>query len=87
MLLQMREGSRIENPREYSARAVQELRDLLAAGGHAQQDLRRENFYLLEDSQNTYYLHVSPITGNIILLARWLRQPQACYAETEGLFA
>jgi hypothetical protein len=87
MLLQMREGSRVENPREYSGRAVQELRDLLVAGGHAQQDSRRENFYLLEDNQNTYYIHVSPITGNIILLAKWLRQPQPCYADTGGLFA
>ena len=45
MLLKMREGSRIENPREYAAHAVEDLRDLLAAGGQAQRDPHRDNFY------------------------------------------
>ena len=81
MLLQMRKGSRIENPREYSPLAVEELRQLLTEGGQAQQDPRRENFYQLEDHNGTYYIHISPITGNVMLLAKWSRQPQDCYAD------
>jgi hypothetical protein len=80
MLLQMRHGSRIENPREYSADAVQELEDLLAEGSEVQQDPHRENFYQIENLNIAYYIHVSPVTGNVVLLAKWSRQPQMCYA-------
>lgn len=86
-MLQMGEGLRIENPREYAARTVEDLRDLLAAGSHAQLDPRRENFYQLEDSKSTYYIHISPITGNVTLLAKWSRQPQECYADAGSMFA
>ena len=33
-MIQMREGAKIENPRKYAADAVEDLRDLLAAGKH-----------------------------------------------------
>jgi hypothetical protein len=87
MLLQMREGSRIENPREYSAHTVEDLRRLLATGSGARRDPRRENFYQLENHTSTYYIHVSPITGNVMLLAKWSRQPQGCYADEGSLVA
>jgi hypothetical protein len=87
MLLQMKEGSRIENPREYTAHAVGELRDLLAVGGQAECDPHRENFYQVENSNNTFYIYVSPITGNIILLAKWSRQPRTCYVDAASLVA
>jgi hypothetical protein len=87
MLLQMRDGSRIENPREYEVHAVEYLRILLLAGSQAQPDPHRENFYQIEDDKNAYYVHVSPITGNVVLLAKWARQPQTCYADAGSLFA
>lgn len=87
MVLQMTEESRIENPREYSADAVEDLRQLLAAGSNVQKDPRRENFYLLDDNNGTYYIHVSPITGNVMLLAKWSRLPQVCYAGADSLVA
>lgn len=87
MLLQMQEGTRIENPREYTAHAVENLRNLLTAGGPAERDPHREHFYQLEDNENTYYIHISPVTGNVVLLAKWLRQSQNCYATVGDLVA
>lgn len=78
MLIQMQEGTRIENPREYPAQAVEDLRNLLTTGSTAERDPNREHFYDIEDGQSTYYIHISPITGNIVLLAKWLRQPDNC---------
>ena len=66
---------------------MHDLRDLLAAGAEAECDPNRANFYTLEDNRNFYYIHVSPITGNIMLLAKWSRQPQACYAGAGSLVA
>ena len=87
MLLQMREGSRIENPREYAAYAVEDLRHLLSAGGQAERDPHREHFYHLEGGKNTYYIHISPITGNVVLLAKWSHLSQNCYVNTGTLVA
>jgi hypothetical protein len=87
MRLQMREGSRIENPRGYANQAVEDLLELLQLGGQSHRDPQRENFYQIEDNKNAYYIHVSPITGNVILLAKWSRQPRACYADAGSLVA
>jgi hypothetical protein len=78
MVIQIKEGAGIENPREYSPHAVEHLRDLLATGTSAQLDPRRENFYEIEGKSEIYYIHISPISGNVVLLAKWLRQPQDC---------
>jgi hypothetical protein len=87
MVLQIASGSRIENPRQYDTHALEELRNLLTAGVKAQRDPIREFFYELEGIMDTYYIHVSPITGNVVLLARWSRQLQDCYQGAEHLVA
>ena len=87
MLLRMSERARIENPRQYAGHAVEDLRLLLLAGGQAERDPRREHFYNLESDNSTYYIHISPITGNVMLLARWARQPSDCYAIAEPMIA
>ena len=79
MVLQMNEHTRIENPRKYNADVVNDLRNLLTEGGCAERDPRRENFYELENGGNTFYIHISPITGDVMLLAKWLSSPkEAC---------
>lgn len=87
MVFRITEIANIENPREYAADAVEDLRHLLLAGGPAERDPRREHFYLLEGDQSDYYIHVSPITGNVVLLARWARQTSNCYVTAEHLVA
>jgi hypothetical protein len=76
MVLQMNERSRIEDPRNYGADVVNDLRNLLTVGGPAQRDPHRENFFEIENSGHTFYIHISPINGDVMLLARWLSSPQ-----------
>lgn len=76
MLLRMDGQSIIENPRNYSAGAVDELRGMLTSGAEARHDARRKYFYELENVNDVFYVHVSPISGNVVLLAKWSRQPQ-----------
>jgi hypothetical protein len=76
MVLQLSEQARIEDPRNYGPAVVNALRVLLAAGVSAQHDPRREHFYELEDGENTFYIHISPVNGDVVLLARWLSSPK-----------
>ena len=75
-MIQIKEGARIENPRDYHLGEVENLRFLLEVGSPVHRDPNRENFYEIEGSGETYYIHVSPISGNVVLLAKWLRQSQ-----------
>jgi hypothetical protein len=86
-MIQVKEGARIENPREYESGAVESLRQLLEMGGPVQSDPHRENFYEVEGNNETYYIHVSPVSGNVVLLAKWLRQLQECCLSTGDLVA
>lgn len=86
-MLRIREGSRIENPREYESSAVENLRLLLEVGSQAHPDPQRENFYEIEGGSDTYYIHISPISGNVVLLAKWLRQSQECCLSARDLVA
>ena len=86
-MIQVKEGARIENPRKYESGAVEHLRNLLEVGIPAQRDPRRVNFYEIESNYETYYIHVSPVSGNVVLLAKWLRQPLDCCLSSVHLVA
>ena len=77
-MIQIKEGARIENPREYEPAAVESLRLLLESGSPVQRDPNREDFYEIEGLGETYYIHISPISGNVVLLAKWVRQSEEC---------
>jgi hypothetical protein len=82
-MIQIKEGAKIENPREYESGAVENLRLLLQMGSAALRDPQRENFYEVEGCNETFYIHVSPVSGNVVLLAKWLRQAQhSCLSAT-----
>lgn len=84
MLLQIKEQTGIEDPRQYGAEAVGELRSLLTAGGRAHRDPHRENFYEIENDGRTFYIHISPINGEVMLLARWFTSAkEACTFATQ----
>jgi hypothetical protein len=34
-------------------------------------DPKRPDFYEVESGSDVYYIHISPVTGNILLLAAW----------------
>lgn len=76
----------IENPRKYDAAVLDELRLLLQQGGNAVRDPRRKTCYEIVGPEGTFYVHVSPVSGNIVLIARWTRHlvarpaDAACFA-------
>ena len=76
MVLRVKKQTKVENPRGYIAKVVDELRNLLTAGARARRDPSRENFYEVENANNIFYIHISPLTGNVVLLARWPGQSQ-----------
>lgn len=82
-MIELKDGAKIENPRQYDCGVIDHLRQVLEVGGAARNDPRRDHFYDLEGSEETYYIHVSPISGNVVLLAKWLRQSQECCASPE----
>jgi hypothetical protein len=61
----------IEDLRNHSIETVNMLRDLLVGGARATADPKRAGFYELEHGSTVYYIHVSPTTGKILLLATW----------------
>jgi hypothetical protein len=75
---QVKAVATIENPRKYETSAVEQLRQLLQSGTAAQDDPRRPNFYEIDAHDETFYIHISPVTGNVVLLAKWTRQAQDC---------
>ncbi len=64
----------IENLRNYPAEVLAELRQLLTNGSAAVPDPRRKDFYELEGETRGFYIHVSPITGRVLLLGSWLKR-------------
>ena len=86
-MIQLKDGTRIENPREYDDVAIEDLRHLLRARIPANPDPRRENFYEIKGPGETFYIHVSPVSGNVVLLAKWLRQLDECCVGSDQLVA
>ena len=68
----MNQQSIIENPRNYLASIVGQLKERLVSGVHACPDPKRKNFYDIENGIHIYFIHLSPRTGEVMLLARWL---------------
>lgn len=77
MVLRVNERPNIEDLRKHSAESVDKLRQLLACGVSAKQDPSRENFFEVENGVSVYYIHISPVSGKIMLLATWLKEAQA----------
>ena len=86
-MIKFNEGVKVENPRAYEAGAVEHLQSLLEAGRPAERDPRRENFYDVDGGNEIFYIHVSPISGTVILLAKWMRPSQECYSHSRQLAA
>ena len=71
MVSNLRESIQIEDLGNHSTQAVADLRCLLARGASKLADPKRSNFYEVESDALVYYIHVSPVTGKIVLLATW----------------
>jgi hypothetical protein len=71
MTLRLEGDLRIENLRRHGDPLVAGLRAALAAGVHADPDPRRPGFYDVHSGRRTYFIHVSPVSGAVMLLATW----------------
>lgn len=71
MVLRLAEELRIENLRNHPPDEVEKLRALLAAGAEVRVDPHREHFYEVPNGRRVYYIHISPTSGTIWLLASW----------------
>ena len=75
----------IDNPRNYPAEVVDQLGRLLVEGASAREDPRRKNFYDVEHADRTFFIHVSPLSGRVTLLAKWERSLKAGFPSCEGV--
>jgi hypothetical protein len=73
MILRMEQQPTIDNLRNYPSEVVDQLGTLLAEGVKARPDPRRKHFYELEHAVHTFFVHVSPLSGRVMLLAKWER--------------
>jgi hypothetical protein len=62
----------IENPRNYPATLVSELRESLNHGVSEHPDPERENFYDVCVENRVFFIYISPSSGSVTLLAAWL---------------
>jgi hypothetical protein len=61
----------IEDLRNHCAGTVMRLRDLLIGAVKVTPDSKRRDFYEFESDSTVYYIHRSPVTGTVFLLATW----------------
>jgi len=75
MLLQFSETPNIDNLREYPQHLVARLSALLRDGAVARPDPRRKGFYDVADGERVFFIHISPVSGKVWLLATWAAEP------------
>jgi hypothetical protein len=61
----------IEDLGNHSAATVISLGLLLVGTVKVTPDAKRNDFYEIEDDGAVYYIHASPVSGTIFLLATW----------------
>jgi hypothetical protein len=67
----MKQPLSVDNLQNYPAEVIRELEELLLSGGSALPDPKRRGFYDLECQERTFFIHVSSMTGRVVLLATW----------------
>lgn len=72
MLLQIKYRPDVDNLRNYPVEIIQELEELLLSGGSAQPDPKRKDFYDLENLGRRFFIHISPTTAKVMLIATWV---------------
>lgn len=73
MILRINEPFGIDNPQNYPAGIVDEIRELLMSGVSAQPDPNREHFYDIESEDRVFFIYVFPVSSRVSLLATWLK--------------
>ena len=84
MTLQLNAKLTIENLRQYPEDVVEKLRKLLVIGAEALPDPRRKGFYDVLNGDRVFFVHISPVSGNVLLLASWPKEQEAAAAGASG---
>jgi hypothetical protein len=71
MVMCCERGMQIEDLRNHPAEVIVGLQSLLASGAQASPDPKHPEFYELENDSRVYYIHISPTSGKVLLLATW----------------
>jgi hypothetical protein len=71
VLVQFSQTPVIDNLRNYPEHIVARLRVLLRDGAAGRPDPRRKGFYDITDGERVFFIHVSPVSGRVWLLASW----------------
>jgi hypothetical protein len=61
----------IEDLRDHPRELIAELGDLLASGAPAIPDPKHPELYEIKSDIQVFYVHISPVTGKVLLLATW----------------
>lgn len=65
----------IEDPRGHSPEIVERLRQALASGAAVIPEAHRPGFFEVYADEHVFYIHISPATQRITLLATWFGEP------------
>jgi hypothetical protein len=76
MVLTIEPVLQIEAPRNHSRETQERLRQLLDSGAPARPDLKRPDFFEIEDQTQVFYVHVSKASSKVTLLAVWNREAE-----------
>jgi len=71
MVANLSSKAQIEDLGNHPRETVAALRSLLTGGASTIADPKRRGFYEVESDSVVYYIHVSPVTGKVLLLATW----------------
>jgi hypothetical protein len=72
--LELTSDLKIEDPRGHGPETLRQLREALASRAPAVLDARRPNFFEVHADEHVFYIHVSPVSRKIILLATWSQE-------------
>lgn len=74
--LKIAQQFKIEDPRGHSPETLRRLQEALTSEARVNPDSRRRNFFEVEAEDQIFYIHISPLTQRITLLATWAREPE-----------
>jgi hypothetical protein len=61
----------IEDLRDHPTELIVQLRHLLASGTEAIPDPKHPELYEVKSDAQVFYVHISPATGKVLLVATW----------------
>jgi hypothetical protein len=71
MTINVREVEKIRDGRRHAPEIFRRFKALLHDGATISNDPKRPDFYELQNRDEAFYFYLSPITGEVLLLAVW----------------